>query len=995
MRRLGTWGILVAAIVLFPSFVYAQASIAGVVKDASGAVLPGVSVEAASPVLIEKVRTVVTDGTGQYRIENLRPGTYSITFTLAGFNTVMREGVQLEGSFTATINADMKVGGVEETITITGESPVVDVQNVTQQRVVGQEVIAELPTGKSDRALGALVPGVVGGQDAGGALTNQQGNISIHGGSSGTIMQGGVAITSGFGTNGNSNALPNMAGFAEITFDTSAGSVEMPTGGIRINFVPRDGGNVFNGTFFTSFANHSTQGNNYTDELRRAGLAAPSTLDRMWEANPGLGGPIVKNKLWVYGTYRYFITALAPSGAVFNLNANKPDVWTYSPASGKQPSNESTYKDLTTRVTWQATPRNKIAATITHQPQCYCAETIAATVAPDAAVNRATKIWNPLFEWTSPLTNRVLIETSMLPRRSQYTTRRLTPFTNPNMVSVVDQALGNLVYRAPQGTNNAPAPFRDTQYLTSFYRANVSYITGAHAFKIGMNWGNSSDPTTAFPATLPYNFRFNNGVPNQITVFSTPSDVEFNSDVDMGIYGQDKWTLGRLALNYGLRYDHYKTSYHAQHLGPGPLVPNRNIDLPKTRGVAWNDLSFRSGAAYDLRGNGKTTLKVTLNKYVAGVGDGGPFGLALAPANLIVQTTTRNWTDGNRNYIPDCDLKNPALQDNLASGGDLCGAFANPTFGLPARGSSYDPDTLSGWGKRGFDYEFSTNMQHEPFARTSLNLGYYRRWFGNFIVTDDRAVSAADFQQFSLTAPSTDARLPTQGQTINGLFNLVPAAFGRASDNYVTFAKSYGKQIQHWNGFDITLNARPRPTLTLQGGMSTGRTSTDNCGVAAKVPEVLLVGNVWTPLQYCHQETRFLTQVKWVGSYTVPKIDVLVSAVLQNVPGPVILANYNAPNAVVQPSLGRPLSGNAANITVALLSPGTLYGSRSNVMDMRLAKILRVDRKKMSVNLDFYNILNNNTPTTLNSTFGGATPWQAPQVIPLSRYAKISAQIDF
>jgi hypothetical protein len=246
MRRFAIWGILLAAIVAFPSFAYSQASIAGVVKDASGGVLPGVSVEAASPVLIEKARTVVTDGTGQYRIENLRPGTYTVTFALAGFNTVAREGVQLEGSFTATINADLRVGGVEETITVTGESPVVDVQNVTQQRVVGQEVIAELPTGKSDRALGALA---------------------------------------------------------------------------------------------------------------------------------------------------------------------------------------------------------------------------------------------------------------------------------------------------------TSSPFRDTEYLTSFYRANISYITGAHAFKVGMNIGDSSDPTTSFPATLPYNYRFNNGVPNQITIFSTPSAVEFNSDVDMGIYGQDKWLV--------------------------------------------------------------------------------------------------------------------------------------------------------------------------------------------------------------------------------------------------------------------------------------------------------------------------------------------------------------------------------------------------------------------------------------------------------------------
>ena len=126
---------------LMPVMASAQASLTGVVRDASGAVLPGVTVEAASPALIEKVRTTVTNDTGQYRIENLKPGTYSLTFTLAGFSRVIREGIELQGSFSATINADLRVGTVTETITVTGVSPIVDVQNTTQQRVLSHEVI--------------------------------------------------------------------------------------------------------------------------------------------------------------------------------------------------------------------------------------------------------------------------------------------------------------------------------------------------------------------------------------------------------------------------------------------------------------------------------------------------------------------------------------------------------------------------------------------------------------------------------------------------------------------------------------------------------------------------------------------------------------------------------------------------------------------------------------------------------------------------------------
>jgi hypothetical protein len=290
----------------------------------------------------------------------------------------------------------------------------------------------------------------------------------------------------------------------------------------------------------------------------------------MWEVNPGFGGPIKRDKLWFYATYRYYMNALSPPGAVFNLNANKRDVWTYAPDTGdRQPSNDSTFKDLTVRFTWQATPRNKIAVTWTEQPQCFCLETISALVAPEASVRRAYTIRNVIADWMSPVTNRVLLEAAAIPYRYQRVTRRLSEFTNPGMVSVVDQGLGNLVYRAPQGTNNAPSPFRDTEYLTSFYRAAASYVTGAHAFKVGFNFGTQADPTTNFPATQPYNFRFNNGVPNQITLFATPSDVEFNADADLGVYAQDKWTIRRLALSYGLRYDYFKTSYPAQTLGPG------------------------------------------------------------------------------------------------------------------------------------------------------------------------------------------------------------------------------------------------------------------------------------------------------------------------------------------------------------------------------------------------------------------------------------------
>ena len=196
----------------------------------------------------------------------------------------------------------------------------------------------------------------------------------------------------------------------------------------------------------------------------------------------------------------------------------------------------------------------------------------------------------------------------------------------------------------------------------------------------------------------------------------------------------------------------------------------------------------------------------------------------------------------------------------------------------------------------------------------SVDVGYFRRWYGNFTVTDNLLVAPSDYSTFSIPAPR-DPRLPDGGgYVISDLWDLNPNKAGQV-DSYFTLASDYGKQIEHWNGVDLTVNARMQNGLLLQGGMSTGSTTTDNCDVAPKLDN---------PSQrFCHVETPFLTQVKFLSTYTIPKIDVLISGTFQSIPGPNILATYPAPNVLVAPSLGRPLSGNQQNINVALVEPGT------------------------------------------------------------------------
>ena len=284
--------------------------------------------------------------------------------------------------------------------------------------------------------------------------------------------------------------------------------------------------------------------------------------------------------------------------------------------------------------------------------------------------------------------------------------------------------------------------------------------------------------------------------------------------------------------------------------------------------------------------------------------------------------------------------------------------------------------------------------------RVSVEVGYFRRVYGNFTVVDNRAVSAADYTAFSVPVPS-DSRLPDGGSTvIGGFYDVVPAKFG-LTDNLTTLAKNYGKQTEHWNGLDINVNARTTNGIMIQAGVSTGRTSTNNCEVIAKVPEALfgatsfLVANAasWLSSEWCDIEQPFLTQVRGAGAYTVPKIDVQVSATLQSKPGTQLAANFNVPSALAALTLGRPLSGNAANTTVNIVQPGELYGDRINQLDIRVAKILRFGRTRTQVGVDVYNVTNSSAIQTYNQTYG--TRYLTPTLVLPARFAKVSAQFDF
>ena len=295
---------LVLALILVPRLAFAQGSITGTVKDPSGAVLPGVTVEAASDVLIEKLRTVTTDGTGQYRIVDLRPGLYTVTFTLPGFTTFKREGVELTGSFTATINAEMKVGALEETVTVSGESPVVDVQNTRRETVINSSVIETLP---ATRAYGAVLNAMAGVtvDNNGLAATPTMTFFSAHGGrtNEGRMTINGMTVAAAFNGGGVSSLTYDTNNVEEVSVLVSGGLGENETGGPTMNLVPRSGGNKFSGQAFFNTAGKWSAGDNIDDALRSIGITTPPAIINSYDGSGSFGGPIKPDRLWFYGSY--------------------------------------------------------------------------------------------------------------------------------------------------------------------------------------------------------------------------------------------------------------------------------------------------------------------------------------------------------------------------------------------------------------------------------------------------------------------------------------------------------------------------------------------------------------------------------------------------------------------------------------------------------------------------------------------------------------------
>jgi hypothetical protein len=1036
-----------SCLLVIPSAAFAQGAIAGQVKDDSGAVLPGVTVEASSPVLIERSRTVVSDGSGNYRIEDLRPGTYTVTFTLAGFSTVKRDELIVSGSAVINADATLRVGAVTETITVTGESPIVDTANTRKQVVLDHDAVQNLPSSRQYFTLARMAAGTVGGgADVGGSagIADVGQSITAHGSKAvdQRVMLNGLSIMTLQAGGNIGGQQPDVGSASEITVDTSSLSAEGPTGGVRINFIPRDGGNTFGNSLFYTFANESMQGTNYTDELRARGLATPNKIHNSWDLNESIGGPIKKDKVWFWFSTR-FNRSNVFAGIFENRNAYNPNAWTYVPDESAPAENHGKVQQNNLRITWQAAPKMKIAFEQKVDTWCNCPYLVGALPATTAGTQPATqaspeaardrrfpRLRQEHIEFTSPVTSKLLLEFVGMHLFERWGNMDLRSTDNggsiddaqaaalQNMISVVEQSNGRM-YRSYAA--NSFGGLNNTLVPNYTYRVAASYVTGTHTFKTG--WNDTFGYLNMYNyAYQPISYTFNGGVPTTVVQYAAPIEARSEENHDLGVFAQDVWKLNRATVTGAIRYDWFKSSFPAQTVGPGSALlglQNRNISFPAQDNLNWKDITYRSGVVFDLFGDGKSAVKFAANKYLLGQTLNG-FGSSPNPVNAQQTFTSRSWDDSNRDFKVDCNLANPAGQDLRASGGDNCGGIAQTAFGTTIPGATFDPDLLTGWGHRPSNWEFSAGIQQQLHPRISLDVGYYRRIWQNFPVVDNVLVSASDFQPFTMTVP-TDPRLPNGGGYSLNYFNIIPTQFGRTQNHY-TLSDKYGTEYEHWNGFDISVNGRLANGLRFQAGTGTGRTTADNCEIIAQVPEMLTwgptnaAGALGSPgpqlaREFCHLQEPWLTGFKGLVFYTIPRVDVQFAATYRTVPGVTntvgngaggvqpsgLAANFPATNTYLaaNSNLARLLSGTTAanqNTVLQIVYPDELYLNRDHQLDFRVGKVFRFARTRTTVNLDIYNALNRSTILTANQTFGAA--WLAPTSIVNPRLFKVSFTFD-
>jgi len=917
-------------------------SITGSVTDASGAILPGVSITLSGDRLIGGPQTQVSDTTGTYRFDRLVPGSYGIKFELQGFRTVERPDVRISAAFVATINGKMEVGAVSETITVTGESPTVDVRSNVQQTVMNQEILEGIPTGRDPWSLAKLIPGVqVATYDVGGTQSMQQSSMSAHGSSTNDVSYNidGATVNWPGGGGGATMIYYDQGMFEEVNYMTSAIPAEQLAGGVSINMVTKDGGNLWKGNARYNFANDNLQGENWAAAQRLSPTFRGNPTKKTYDFNLSGGGAIIQNRMWVNGTIRKWVVNKL-------VNATNPD--------GSQALDDNDLKNYSGKVVTSLSTNNKVSVSYFWNNKIRGHRRDSNDRIPDiASVVQTNPVQTTQAKYTG-IKNRLVFESnfSVMDGQTNYTYQ---PDTDKSLVRIIDTGTTD-VFNASTREEHQPNSRHQFDNVLSFGKSGMG---GEHLFKAGAQWGRlfyGSDYSVLNDHWLVYN----NGVPVSVRQYNSPAFSK-NVATVTGFFVQDAWSMNRLTLNIGGRFDKYAGTL------PEQSAPGGTFSTPRTvaeREVINHSIAvWRLGAAYDLTGTGRTALKASVSRYGLQVG----IDRVTNVNPLTVGSRDCPWTDPNGNRKFDVGEVNTAS----------CPGFSGGTT------TNYSTDGVE-WP---YSDEVTAGIETELRGAVRVGAMFYYRTNRKQLGQHNTAVPSTGYTTHTINVPNgPGGTVQNPKPTTATVFNLAPALVSasanvRDNEDYLdteykgvefTATKRFSRKWQMQTGFTIGKNTGgpPQPTsFTNFADLNDPNVTLYPQGI---------IGN--------DSETAF----RLSGSYILPGDITVAGSMIANNGYPYV-STYSLTRAV---AATQGITLTRATQTVQLSERGDERYGNVMMFDIRLSRAFRFGGgRSFAPQIDFFNIGNADTTVAHAVAVGGS--YLQPAEILAPRIIRVGFSFNF